>query len=70
MKPNIGRGISRIWVVFIVLVELTYGGIFAESVSHNSDAPYAPFVITAILIPLLGYVIKRVVAWIAHGFSD
>ena len=70
MMAKIGRGLTRIWMVFIVLIELAMGVGFAFIASHERDPPFAGLVIMMVLLALGGYIIWLVAKWVARGFSD
>ena len=76
MKVNIGRGFTRMWVVFVGLVELfailsIFGGV-SENLNGGTFhlmSLWLPLLVL-VAIPVTAYFLWRVARWIVQGFSD
>ena len=81
---RVGRGLTRIWVVFIGLIELGIAIACSISISGwlNGD-PYgsfhdvysvrgviSPFAIGMLSVAAVAYALWLVAVWVARGFSD
>ena len=79
---KVGRGLTRIWIVFVGLIELGIGFALVANVyellqgdwlrpGHATIKDVAtPFIIGMSAVALVGYGIWYMVGWIARGFSD
>lgn len=85
MNTNSGRGITRVWVVFVGLIELAIVGLavleivhwYSENPFDQFDAGYISlwhrlfrFLVAIGVIPIIAYTIWRAVRWISQGFSE
>ena len=74
---KIGQGLTRIWVVFVGLVELiiaAYFGVdFYNWLDHGHESfkdVTSPFIIGMGSVALAAYIIWFLARWIVRGFSD
>ena len=73
---KVGRGLTRIWIAFIGLIELGIGiALIANSDDwlRNGHATFrdiaSPFIIM-LAVALVGYGLWYLAVWIIRGFSD
>ncbi len=77
-----GRGLTRIWIVFIGLIEVGIGIGLVASVYDLLQGDWlrpghatindvsAPFIIGMSVVALIGYGVWYLAGWIVRGFSD